>query len=84
MNVGRSIHPAFQRKAMQAVKPDAKPRSLQPAEVAMEPALPPVHITQVLALSELHQEKSSSVQMIHDMTGSPDAAWGIDNESCYL
>lgn len=47
MNVGRTVHPAFQRKAMPASNPDAKPRTAPPPEFPAEPALPPLHITQV-------------------------------------
>lgn len=57
-NVGRTIHPAFQRKAMPAMNAEAPSRSAVPVELPAEPALPPVHILQVSSDSYacLHQQ----------------------------
>ena len=53
--MGRSVHPAFQRKVMASGNPDAQPRSsVVHAELPVEPSLPPVHITQVMTVVLTH------------------------------
>lgn len=50
MNIGRSIHPAFQRKAAPPPRPEGskpKPGPASGAAALGEPALPPLHVTQV-------------------------------------